>query len=61
MTDEMKEVRKAVSEIDGMASELEFLIREAEDEYSDEGEELTDILNELMEKVTDYQLAKGWI
>lgn len=62
MTEEMKEFRLQLSQVDGMATELAELTRDVED-FKDESlrYELEDILYQLETVITNIQESEEWI
>tara|TARA_R110001599_G_scaffold99883_1_gene255873 strand:- start:437 stop:625 length:189 start_codon:yes stop_codon:yes gene_type:complete len=62
MTEEIKEFRTQLSQVDGMASELTYLTTEVED-FKDESlrDELEDLLYQLETVITNIQESEGWI
>lgn len=58
MTDEQKEIRISMSDIDGSAGELIYLLEQADEPvYQD----LLDKLNDLQNEVTNIQEELGYI
>jgi hypothetical protein len=62
MTEEMKEFRTQLSQVDGACTELESL-RGQVDEWNDEdlSDELSDLLYQLESVITNIQESEGWI
>ena len=62
MTEEIKEFRIQLSQVDGMATELTSLTTEVED-FKDESlrDELEDLLYQLETVITNIQESEGWI
>ena len=62
MTEEMKEFRLQLSQVDGMATELSDLTKDVED-FKDDSliDELEDILYQLETVITNIQESEEWI
>jgi len=62
MTEEMKEFRLQLSQVDGMATELADLTKDVED-FKDESlrDTLEDLLWELESVISNIQESEGWI
>jgi NTP pyrophosphatase (non-canonical NTP hydrolase) len=62
MTEEMREFRLQLSQVDGMATELAELTRDVED-FKDDSliDELEDILYQLETVITNIQESEEWI
>jgi hypothetical protein len=63
MTEEMKEFRLQLSQVDGMATELAYLIQDNVEDFKNESlrDELEDILYQLEAITTNIQESEGWI
>lgn len=65
MTEEMKEFRTQLSQVDGAAQELDYLRRSVWeiDGFKDDDaqSELEDALTELERVITELQESEGWI
>jgi len=62
MTEEMKEFRLQLSQVDGMTTELADLTKDVED-FKDESlrDTLEDLLWELESVISNIQESEGWI
>lgn len=65
ISEEMSEFRTQLSQLDGVAQELDYLRRKVfeADEFADDGllDELEDTLYELERIITEIQESEGWI
>lgn len=63
MTREMKEFMTQLSEVDGMATELAYRLRDASEDFKNENlmDRLADLLLELEATTTDIKESEGWL
>ena len=61
MTEEMKEFRTQLSQMDGHNDELEYLTKQVDLEDSSLQMELEDAMYEMNRLITEIQESQGWI